>query len=129
MSIFAALDHILDQAPAGESGTCFCRPGLCHDTPMNTHSPFESWAAEQMPDSEFRASAKEMEPGYQLARLHLLHGLTQQQLAEMVGPKQPSVARLESGTVEPRISFLRKVAAALDSRVEIRIVPIPKSDD
>jgi len=30
----------------------------------------------------------------------------------------------QSGAVEPRISFLRKVAAALDSRVVIRIEPI-----
>ncbi len=96
---------------------------------MSTYIPFESWEARQIADPQFSGIAQEMEPAYQLTRLRILHGLTQQQLAEMVGTKQLSIARLESGTVEPRISFLRKVAAALDSRVEIRIVPIPKGDD
>jgi len=96
---------------------------------MTQNIRFQDWEAEQMADPEFRAIAEEMEPAYQLARLRILHGLTQQQLAELVGTKQPSIARLESGTVEPRISFLRKVAAALDSRVEIRIVPIQESED
>ncbi len=96
---------------------------------MTQNIRFQDWDAEQMADPEFRAVAEDMEPAFQLARLRILHGLTQQQLAEMVGTKQPSIARLESGTVEPRISFLRKVAAALDSRVEIRVVPIPKGDD
>lgn len=90
---------------------------------------FQDWEADQMADPEFHAIAEEMEPAYQLVRLRILHGLTQQQLAAIVGTKQPSIARLESGAVEPRISFLRKVAAALDSRVEIRIVPIRENED
>jgi predicted transcriptional regulator len=65
-----------------------------------------------------------MEPAYQLARLRILRGLTQKQLAGLVGTKQPCIARLESDAVEPRISFLRRVAAALDSRVVIRIEPL-----
>jgi len=90
---------------------------------------FEDWEAEQMRDPESRAIAEEMEPAYQLARLRILHGLTQEQLADLVGTKQPSIARLESGTSEPRIAFLRKVAAALGSRVEIRIVPIQEGGE
>jgi len=90
---------------------------------------FEEWEAEQMRDPEFRAIAEELEPAYQLARLRILHGLTQEQLADRVGTKQPSIARLESGTSEPRIAFLRKVAAALGSRVEIRIVPIQEDGE
>ncbi len=96
---------------------------------MTQNIRFQDWEAEQMADAEFRAIAEELEPALQLARLRILHGLTQQQLAELVGTKQPSIARLERGTVEPRISFLRKVAAALDSRVEIRIVPIREGDE
>lgn len=96
---------------------------------MTKNIQFRDWEAEQMADPAFRALAEELEPAYQLARLRILHGLTQKQLAELVGTKQPSIARLESGTSEPRISFLRKVAAALDSRVEIRIVPIQKGND
>jgi transcriptional regulator with XRE-family HTH domain len=96
---------------------------------MTRNIRFEDWEAEQMRDPEFRTIAEEMEPAYQLARLRILHGLTQEQLADRVGTKQPSIARLESGTSEPRISFLRKVASALGSRVEIRIVPVQESGE
>lgn len=40
-------------------------------------------------------------------------GLTQKQLAEMIGTKQSSVSRLENGTGNPSLAFLQKVAEAL----------------
>ena len=86
--------------------------------------PLEEWEAEQMTDPEFAAALAELEPAYQVARLRILRGLTQEQLAELVGTKQPSIARLESGASMPTVSFLRKVAAALGSRVEVRFVPL-----
>jgi transcriptional regulator with XRE-family HTH domain len=85
---------------------------------------FEEWKAEQMKDPEFRAAYEELEPAYQIARLRILRGLTQEQLANLVGTQQPSIARLESGAQEPSLAFLRKVAAALGSRLEIRLVPV-----
>ena len=88
----------------------------------NANIPFEDWEAEQMQDQEFRAALEELEPAYQITRLRLQRGLTQRQLAELAGTKQPSIARLEGGDTEPRISFLRRVAKALGARVEVRIV-------
>ncbi|RLC89368.1 MAG: transcriptional regulator [Chloroflexi bacterium] len=85
---------------------------------------FEDWEAEQMRDPEFRAAAEELEPAYQVARLRIMRGLTQEQLAALVGTKQPSIARLESGKVEPKLSFLRRVVEALGARLEVRIVPL-----
>lgn len=86
--------------------------------------PLEEWEAEQMRDPEFVAALAEMEPAYQVARLRILRGLTQEQLAELVGTKQPGIARLESGSSAPTLSFLRKVAAALGARLEVRLVPL-----
>jgi transcriptional regulator with XRE-family HTH domain len=82
---------------------------------------FEDWEAKQMQDPEFRAAAEELEPAYQVARLRIMRGLTQAQLAELVGTKQPSIARLESGKDEPKISFLRRVVKALGGHLEVRI--------
>lgn len=65
-----------------------------------------------------------MEPAYQVARLRIMRGLTQEQLAELVGTRQPSIACLESGASTPTVTFLRKVAAALGSRLEVRFVTI-----
>jgi DNA-binding XRE family transcriptional regulator len=78
---------------------------------------------EQLQDPEFRDAYEPLEPGYQIARLRILRGLTQEELAEKVGTKQPSIARLESGKTEPKISFLRRLAEALGADLEIRIVP------
>ena len=82
---------------------------------------FEDWEAGQMQDPEFRVAVEELEPAYQIARLRIMRGLTQAQLAELVGTKQPSIARLESGKAEPKISFLRRVAEALGGHLEVRI--------
>lgn len=82
----------------------------------------EEWEAEQMQEPEFRAAAEELEPSYQVTRLRILRGLTQEQLAQLVGTKQSSIARLESGKAEPRLSFLRRVVEALGGRLEVRIV-------
>lgn len=84
---------------------------------------FKNWQAEQKQDPEFVAAANEMEPGYQIARLRIQRGLTQTQLAEMVGTRQPSIARLENGSSVPSLSFLERIARALDARIELHVVP------
>ena len=105
----------------------------------NTNIRFEDWEAEQMKDPGFRAAVEELEPAYQVARLRIMRGLTQEQLAELVGTKQSSIARLESGTTQPRLSFLRRVVEALGGRLEVRITsqeeaiapaqpPVPTTD-
>jgi HTH-type transcriptional regulator/antitoxin HipB len=84
---------------------------------------FKDWQAEQHQDLDFVAAERELEPGYQVARLRIQRGLTQAQLAEMVGTRQPSIARLENGTSVPSLSFLDRIAKALDVRVELNFVP------
>lgn len=84
---------------------------------------FEDWEAEQMRDPEFRAAAEELEPAYQVARLRIIRGLTQEELAEKVGTKQSCIARLENGKRPPSLSFLRRVVEALDGDLEVHIAP------
>ena len=51
-------------------------------------------------------------------------GLTQQQLAELVGTKQPVIARLEVADYEGHsLSMLQRVASALNQRLEMHLVP------
>ncbi len=47
-------------------------------------------------------------------------GLTQSQLAKKIGTKQPSIARIENGDYVPTLTFLEKIAKALDTEL---IVP------
>jgi DNA-binding XRE family transcriptional regulator len=83
---------------------------------------FEDWESEKLKDQDFMAAAEELEPGYQVARLRMLRGLTQAQLAEMVGTRQPSIARLENGSSTPSLSFLSKIAEALNAKIEFKLV-------
>ena len=94
---------------------------------MSTNIRFEDWQARQMQDLDFRAAAQDLEPAYQVARLRMLRGLTQEELAQKVGTKQPSIARLESGRTEPKISFLRRVVEALGGCLEVWVVPFEET--
>lgn len=95
-------------------------------TPISTIT-FKDWQSEQIQDAEFVDALHELEPGHQITRLRIERGLTQAQLAEMVGTKQPSIARLESGETPPNLSFLKRVAGALNAHFEISLVPNPSS--
>ncbi|MCM0589748.1 MAG: helix-turn-helix transcriptional regulator [Gloeotrichia echinulata IR180] len=49
-------------------------------------------------------------------------GLTQKQLAELIGTKQPVIARLEDAEYEGHsLSMLQKIAQALNQRVVIHL--------
>jgi DNA-binding XRE family transcriptional regulator len=87
-----------------------------------SRTSFEDWQTEQLKDPEFVVSAHELEPGYQIARLRIQRGLTQAQLAEMVGTRQPSIARLENGNSITSLSLLRRIAEALDARIELKLI-------
>jgi ribosome-binding protein aMBF1 (putative translation factor) len=52
-------------------------------------------------------------------------GLTQSELAELIGTKQPVIARLEDADYDGHsLSMLQLIAAALNHRVEIRLKPL-----
>ncbi len=87
---------------------------------------FEDWEAEKIKDPDFLAAAEELEPSYQVARLRMLRGLTQAQLAEMVGTRQPSITRLENSTSAHSLSFLSKIAEALGVKIEVKLFPDTK---
>ena len=100
-------------------------------TPVSKKT-FKDWQAGQRQDPDFVAAQRELEPGYQVARLRIQRGLTYTcpgrrcrgaQLAELVGTRQPSIARLENGTSMPSLSFLERIAKALDARIELNFVP------
>lgn len=67
-------------------------------------------------------------PEYELARSilnqRLRKNMTQEQLAQKIGTKQPGIARLESRNYgRASISMLKKIAEALDAQLVIRLEP------
>ncbi len=82
---------------------------------------------ELMKNPDFVREYEALEPEYQVAReiiaLRLRRGWTQAQLAERAGTRQVSVSRVETASTVPTLTLLKKLAGALDARLEIRLVP------
>ncbi len=81
------------------------------------------WQEQQNQDPDFLEECRRLDLGYQITRLRLLRGMTQAELADKVGTRQPSIARLENGSSLPSLSFLERIADALGAQVEIKITP------
>jgi DNA-binding XRE family transcriptional regulator len=89
----------------------------------STTTSYEQVKAKLLQDPEFRKAYDDLAPAYQIARLRIMRGLTQKELAEMVGTKQPSIARLESGKDTPTLGLLRRVAEALGAHLTVSVEP------
>lgn len=79
-------------------------------------------------DPELRQMIAEETLNAQIARMvydaRKQAGLTQKELADLVGTRQSVIARLEDADYEGHsLSMLRRIAAALHKRVEIHLVP------
>lgn len=65
---------------------------------------------------------------FQIINLREKAGLTQKELAELVGTKQSNIARIESADYTSYTwKTLEKITKALKARLEIKIVPINSS--
>ena len=80
-----------------------------------------------MKNPEFAAEYEALGPQYELIahiiRLRQMRGLTQAELADRLGTKQPAISRLEAGLDNPSVEFLSRVARALGARLILRLVP------
>jgi ribosome-binding protein aMBF1 (putative translation factor) len=61
----------------------------------------------------------------QIVKLRTKAGLTQQQVAKLIGTAPSVISRLEDADYEGHsLSMLRRIATALQVRIQIRFVPI-----
>lgn len=81
----------------------------------------------RLKDREFRRLWKESEVEYQLARKliekRLKQKISQRELAQKVKTTQAVISRVESMSANPSLGLLKRLAKALDSRLEIKLVP------
>jgi transcriptional regulator with XRE-family HTH domain len=84
-------------------------------------------AEELRTDAEFRAAWAPTALGRAIAvaivRYRADHGLSQRDLAERLGMKQPQVARLELGEVNPSMATLMRITSQLGIEVTIDVRP------
>ncbi len=82
---------------------------------------------EELQDPEFRAewerTALARAVALAIVRYRGDHGLSQRDLAERLGMKQPQVARLELGEVNPSMETLMRVSAQLGIEFTIDVRP------
>ena len=57
----------------------------------------------------------------QLKEVRKGKGMTQQELAELVGTKKSNISRLESGRYNPSLDFLERVAGGLGREIEVKV--------
>lgn len=62
----------------------------------------------------------------QLIALREQRGLSQRDLADRAGMKQPQLAHLETGQVEPKRHTLQCLAAAMGCRIRVSFQPTEK---
>lgn len=85
---------------------------------------FETWRKESLKDPEIKAEYDKLQPEFAVIQAvidaRMNKGVTQKTLAKRIGTKQSVISRLETGRANPSISFLKKLAQALGTRLEIR---------
>jgi DNA-binding XRE family transcriptional regulator len=75
-------------------------------------------------DERYEQESANLEVARKLYELRTRAGLTQRQLAKLVGTSPSAICRLEDADYEGHsLSMLRRIAEALSKRVEIRFVP------
>lgn len=87
---------------------------------------FDTYLAEQLKDPEFakrfKRAGEAWDVALQIALLRKESGLSQKDLAKLVGTSQRQISRLESPFYEGHfLSMLRRVAAVLGATVQVKI--------
>ena len=92
-------------------------------------------ALERISDRALERIAGVDEGGWFFARIadrvaaqRVARGLSQRELAELVGTTQSAIARLERGGRPPRIDTLLRIAEALDCELVVELRPRADSD-
>jgi len=92
------------------------------------HLDFKKYKKEVfLKDREVKAEYEKLQPEFAvieaILKARMERKLTQKKLAVRLKTKQSAISRLESGTANPSLNFLKRLAEALDSHLEIRLVP------
>lgn len=86
---------------------------------------FDEIKKEWLKDPEFKKKYTSLSLEYGLISAiierRIKSGLTQKKLAKKIGTKQSSIARFESGTYNPTLSFIRKLTEVLGVTITVKI--------
>lgn len=89
------------------------------DIVLMTAEEAREWAEEKLPPEKYEAEFtviedEPLEPGTRIRELREAAGLTQTDLAGLAGMAQPTLADIEGGKVDPKLTSLQRIAKALN---------------
>jgi len=86
---------------------------------------YKNLKAKLLKDKEIKRAYDELGPEFaiieKLIEKRIEQGITQTELAKRIGTKQTAISRFESGTYNPSVSFLYKVADALGAKMTVKV--------
>jgi DNA-binding XRE family transcriptional regulator len=84
---------------------------------------FDEYKAKKMENPDFKRAYDELGPEYEIIKALIEarkeKNLTQKQLAEMTGIQQAHISKLETGSYNPSLKFLKRIAKGLDKELHI----------
>lgn len=96
------------------------------DPKDRNHLDVAEWINESLKNPKIKVEYDRLQPEFALMQAILdarvKRGVTQAELAKKIGTKQSVISRLESGRANPSVAFLKKLATALNSNLEIKFI-------
>lgn len=90
-------------------------------------SDFQDYLQEQLKNAEFKDEWDALQPERAIIQAMIdarkQSGLTQKQLSERTGIAQGDISKLESGSANPSVRTLQRLAKAMDMKLQIKFVP------
>lgn len=88
------------------------------------HLDFDTWKKKALKNPRLKAEHDKQQPEFAVIRAmieaRMKKRMTQAKLAAKIGSKQSVISRLEKGHANPSLSFLKKLASALGTTLEIQ---------
>ncbi len=92
------------------------------------HLDFADWEKESLRNPKIKAEYDKLQPEFAvieaMIKARMRKSVTQEELAIKIGTKQSVISRLETGRGNPSVAFLKKLAEALNTRLEIRFTTL-----
>ena len=92
------------------------------------HLDFADWEKESLRNPKIKAEYDKLQPEFAvieaMIKARMRKSVTQEELAIKIGTKQSVISRLETGRGNPSVAFLKKLAEALNTRLEIRFTAL-----
>lgn len=88
---------------------------------------FDNYLTEKLKDIEIKEKYDRLRPEYEIITAMIKarkeKGISQSDLAKLIGTDQSRISRLEKGSLNPSLEFLKRVAEGLGQELHISFIP------